>query len=192
MKIYDAGLIVMRGQSLHNGHVQLINLALSLCDRVVIEVGSAQESGTLRNPFNISTRMEMLREVYPQSNVIIRALPDLTHEGDITTEWGDHIMKDVHSVLYKNPDVIIYGNEGTNIGTTWFSKETMADMTEVVVSRSTIPINATMMRNHLMMGRYDLWIKNTPMQIHKYVDRLRGELMATEPYKELFKESLNV
>lgn len=184
-KPYDVGLIVMRAQSFHNGHKSLVDLALLLCDRVIIEVGSAQESGTLRNPYNVATRIEMIKEVYPEDNVIVRALADLTHEGDISTEWGDYLMGNVHGAIYKNPDVMIYGNEGTNLGTTWFTKETMANTTEIVVNRNTIPISATMMRDALMRGDTKFWMDNTPSKMHKHIDRLRGELMEVEAYRDM-------
>ena len=125
----------------------------------------------------------MIREEYPQAEVIIRALPDLTHEGDISTAWGDHIMEAVHAVVFKNPDVMIYGNEGTNLGTTWFTKETMANTTEVVVNRNTNPISGTMMRDALMRGDTKFWIDNTPSKNHKHMGRLHAELMAVKSYQ---------
>ena len=51
MKPYDIGLIVGRFQHFHIGHRSLVENAYKLCDRVLILVGSAQESGTLRNPY---------------------------------------------------------------------------------------------------------------------------------------------
>ena len=63
-KPYDVGLIVGRFQMLHNGHEKLFNTANKLCDRLLIFVGSAQEMGTIRNPFDVNTRIEMIKEVY--------------------------------------------------------------------------------------------------------------------------------
>ena len=41
-KPYDTALIVGRFNTLHKGHQKLIDTALTLCDRVLILVGSAQ------------------------------------------------------------------------------------------------------------------------------------------------------
>jgi len=63
-----------------------------MCDRLLILVGSAQESGTLRNPFSVETRIKMIKEIYPDDNVIVRGLPDLTNENDISAEWGRYLL----------------------------------------------------------------------------------------------------
>ena len=53
--IYDTGLIIGHFQTFHKGHQSLVDTGLQLCDRLLILVGSAQESGTERNPFDINT-----------------------------------------------------------------------------------------------------------------------------------------
>lgn len=55
MKVYDTGLICGRFQTFHKGHERLVDTGLLLCDRLLILIGSAQECGTERNPFNINT-----------------------------------------------------------------------------------------------------------------------------------------
>ncbi len=89
-KIYDVCGIVGRLHTYHIGHENLTNQALKLCDRVAILIGSAQESGTERNPFNIATRINMLETIYGKNNprVIIKALPDLSNHSDISFDWG--------------------------------------------------------------------------------------------------------
>lgn len=90
--VYDTGLIVGRFQTFHKGHQSLVETGLNLCDRLFILVGSSQESGTERNPFNISTRMNVIRECYPDTQrVHIYALADLTNENDID---GTFVEKD--------------------------------------------------------------------------------------------------
>ena len=64
MKPYDVGLVCGRFQTFHKGHEKLVDTGLLLCDRLLILIGSAQESGTERNPFNINTRTKILREIY--------------------------------------------------------------------------------------------------------------------------------
>ena len=110
--VYDSGLIVGRFQTFHKGHQSLVETALNLCYRVVILVGSAQESGTERNPFNVATRINVIRECYPDENrVKIYALPDLTHEDDITTDWGKFVLENVDRYIYKAPEIMVYGND---------------------------------------------------------------------------------
>jgi len=51
LKKYDIGLLVGRFNVFHIGHKSLADLALTMCNKLLIFVGSAQEKGTLRNPF---------------------------------------------------------------------------------------------------------------------------------------------
>lgn len=89
MKVYDTGLICGRFQTFHKGHERLVDTGLLLCDRLLILIGSAQECGTERNPFNINTRTKILKEIYgDRPEVMIYGLADLTDENDIRPEWG--------------------------------------------------------------------------------------------------------
>lgn len=75
MKPYDVGLVCGRFQTFHKGHEKLVDTGLLLCDRLLILIGSAQESGTERNPFNINTRTKILREIYgDRPEIMIYAL----------------------------------------------------------------------------------------------------------------------
>lgn len=85
---YDSGLLVGRFQTFHKGHQKLIETGLMLCDRLLVFVGSAQEFGTERNPLNVETRIEMIKNVFSTDRVMIYALPDLTNGDDIRPEWG--------------------------------------------------------------------------------------------------------
>ena len=53
-KPYDVGFICGRFQTFHKGHEKLVETGLMLCDRLLIFIGSSQEDGTERNPFNIT------------------------------------------------------------------------------------------------------------------------------------------
>jgi len=50
-----------RFQPPHCGHLYVIKWALQYCNELIIVVGSAQESYTLKNPFTAGERLEMLR-----------------------------------------------------------------------------------------------------------------------------------
>jgi len=57
---YKRLLVVGRFQPPHEGHVVLVKHALSLAEQVVVVIGSAQESHTLRNPLTAGERFELL------------------------------------------------------------------------------------------------------------------------------------
>lgn len=181
-KPYDSSLVVGRFQNPHIGHESLFETGLKLSDRLIILVGSSQESGTLRNPYGIATRIEMLREIYPdKERVQIYALADLTHEDDITTDWGKYVLENVHRYLYKAPDLMIYGNDEAR--SKWFDPEDIKDTSEFIVPRSRIPISATMLREMMVNDQRTEWMKWVNPRLHKMYDRLRSELLAIDAYK---------
>jgi len=57
---YKRLLVVGRFQPPHEGHVVLVKHALDLAEQVVVVIGSAQESHTLRNPLTAGERFELL------------------------------------------------------------------------------------------------------------------------------------
>lgn len=47
---HKIGLLCGRFQPVHRGHIELIREALKHCDHLIIAIGSAQESGTKKEP----------------------------------------------------------------------------------------------------------------------------------------------
>lgn len=120
-KIYDCGMIVGRFQNFHLGHVKLIETALSLCDRVLVLIGSAQESGTGRNPFDTQTRAGMIRSVFDDgSGVLLHSIADIEDEGG----WGDHLLTTCSKYFHKPPDLFVYGSDMCQQNL-WFTDEQM-------------------------------------------------------------------
>lgn len=189
MKPYDTGLICGRFQTFHKGHEKLVDTGLLLCDRLLILVGSSQECGTERNPLNINTRTKMLREVYGDSpNIMIYGLADLSGENDITPEWGRYLLDNVDRYIYKNPDVMIYGNDESR--SKWFDKKDLKNTTELIINRADLPISATMLRQLMIEDNRKEWMKWVNPRLHKMYDELRSELLSVPYYKEKYKEIL--
>ena len=62
-KPYKLGIVVGRFQSFHTGHENMINTAVMMCDKVLLLVGSSQESGTMKNPFTYEERKRILHKI---------------------------------------------------------------------------------------------------------------------------------
>lgn len=183
-KVYDSGLIVGRFQTFHKGHQRLVDTGLMLCDRILILVGSAQECGTPRNPLNIETRIEMIRQVYDDpERVKVYAISDLTHEDDIRPEWGRYLLDNVDRYIYKAPELMIYGNDEAR--SRWFDTEDIKDTSEFIINRGSLPISATMLRELMILDDRKAWMKWVDPKLHKMYDRLRGELMTVPYYQKM-------
>lgn len=184
MKPYDVGLICGRFQTFHKGHEKLIDTGLMLCDRLLILIGSAQECGTERNPLNIITREKMLRTVYGNSdNIMIYGISDLTNENDIRPEWGRYLLDNVDRYIYKNPEMMIYGNDESR--SQWFDKADLKNTTELIINRAELPISATMLRQLMVDDNRKEWMKWVNPRLHKMYDELRNELMSVEYYQKM-------
>ena len=163
-----------------------MDAGLSLCDRILILIGSAQESGTERNPFNIATRIDVIRSVYEDNKrVSVYALPDLTHEDDLSPEWGRYLLDQVDRYIYKAPELMIYGNDEAR--SRWFDVEDIKDTAEFIIPRSRLPISATMLRDMMVRDERREWMKWVNPKLHKMYDRLRAELMEVPYYSQLRK-----
>lgn len=185
MKPYDVGLICGRFQTFHIGHESLVETGIKLCDRVLILIGSAQECGTERNPFNINTRTKMLRCIYgDNANILIYGISDLTNENDIRPEWGRYLLDNVDRYIYKAPELMIYGNDESR--SKWFDPEDIRDTSEFIVNRGRIPISATMVREAMVFDRRKEWMSMVNPKLHKMYSELRDELMSVQFYKDMF------
>lgn len=186
MKPYDVGLICGRFQTFHKGHERLVDTGLMLCDRLLILIGSSQECGTERNPLNINTRTKMLKMVYGDNpNIMIYGLPDLSNENDIRPEWGKYLLENADRYIFKNPEIMIYGNDESR--TAWFDKKDLKNTTELIINRGELPISATMLRQYMVEDNRKAWMQHVNPKLHKMYDELRSELMTVEFYQNLSK-----
>lgn len=186
MKPYDVGLICGRFQTFHKGHERLVDTGLMLCDRLLILIGSSQECGTERNPLNINTRTKMLKMIYGDNpNIMIYGLPDLSNENDIRPEWGKYLLENADRYIFKNPEIMIYGNDESR--TAWFDKKDLKNTTELIINRSELPISATMLRQYMVEDNRKAWMQHVNPKLHKMYDELRSELMTVEFYQNLSK-----
>lgn len=188
LKPYDCGLICGRFQTFHIGHESLVETGLKLCDRVLILVGSSQESGTERNPYDVATRMDMLRAIYGNDSdvIMMHGLADLTDENDIRPEWGRYLLDAVDRYLYKAPELMIYGNDESR--SRWFDPEDIRGTSEFIVNRGRIPISATMVREAMVFDRRKEWMSMVNPKLHKMYNRLREELMGVSFYQDMLRK----
>lgn len=188
-KFFDLGVICGRFGHEHNGHVSLFDTSRLLCKRTLILVGSAQEHGTLRNPFRVETRIDVIRETYPgesEEALMVRGINDLTNEYDITTDWGKFVKSEVEYHKHKFANLMVYGND--EFRSNWFAPEDLIGTAEIILPRSIIPVSGTMIRGLLVINDETRWQNTTPSLIHGMYNRLRDELMSVPVYKEIYNQ----
>ena len=72
MKKYKTALFIGRFQPFHNGHLYSLKKCLDIAEKVVVAVGSSQESGTENNPWGYKIRKQMVCEVVRELGVDAR------------------------------------------------------------------------------------------------------------------------
>lgn len=105
---YKHGLCVMRAQPFHIGHQRIINYMLRDCAQVIVVLGSIQESGTERNPFDYETRKRMITNVYQNSENFKRlhicGLKDINDP----KEWKNYVLKCIDEKFPEISEIDVY------------------------------------------------------------------------------------
>lgn len=109
MMHYRVALFIGRFQPFHNGHLYSLKKSLELAERVVIAVGSSQESGTTNNPWDYKTRKRMVCEVVRAEGVEARitkiiSCPDFASD----EKWVKEIVRRAGRF-----DIVVSNNEWT-------------------------------------------------------------------------------
>lgn len=172
-KAYELGLMVGRFQMLHAGHIDMIEQALCVCDKVGIFVGSSQESGTAKNPFSYELRKEMLERIFGEA-IIVKPLPDIGVGNN--SRWGDYVLKMTLESFGRLPDIVVSGKEARR--STWYDGEAGEKIAELMVPKR-IGISATEMRDFLTEGREEEWKKYADERLHPMYEKLREAMLAS-------------
>lgn len=88
-------LYIGRFQPFHLGHLSVIKNALKESDRLIIGIGSSQESKTKNNPFTARQRIKMIRSALKEAGISskrykIILLKDIV---ECDKEWVDYVLK---------------------------------------------------------------------------------------------------
>ncbi len=178
-KIFENGIIVGRMQHIHKGHEKLINIGLSLCDKLLLFLGSANSKTSSRNPYSYEYRKYLVEKIYKDEiesgRLIICPLNDLEDSTSLTPEWGEYVLSSAKEILGKRPNCIIYGKDKDIFKC--FAKETVKNLSEVYVDRNSLVISATQMRKFLIEDNYNEWKKYANEKIYSEYQNLREKLI---------------
>jgi len=100
-------LFIGRFQPFHLGHLRDIKEVSSEVNKVIIAIGSSQESGTEENPYSFEQRKEMIENTLEKENVSnyeIKAVSDINDD----EEWVGHVISIIGKI-----DFVLTGNEKT-------------------------------------------------------------------------------
>ena len=184
-RLYKNGLVIGRFDPVHIGHNKLINESLKRCERTLVLVGSAQESGTLRNPLPLNMRIKLIQQSYPgipEQTLLIRGINDLKNELNNNFSWGDFVKSEVIHHLGVFTDLIIYGNDP--IKRTWFNPDEIPETYELFIPRD--KTSGTYVRGLIVINNETEWRKVSAPYIHSMYGEIREMIMSVPIYQEIY------
>ena len=127
------GVILFRAQPFHHGHLNMVQKAFVDCEAndcdLYIFVGSADKSGTKRNPLPIDFRLMLLEGALHENfsteqmkRIHIFPLDDMTDESDNSHGWGRYLYIKMFSKT-KDSDMTIYYSDDPRIMLGWFAQD---------------------------------------------------------------------
>lgn len=168
---YINGLVIGRFQVLHNGHKKIIDTALELCDKVVVIIGSSQESRTYKNPLNYEERYDMLSSIYKteieSGRVMLLPLED--NGSGNTKEWGDYVIENIPAEFC--PNLFVSGKENRRYN--WFENH---EIDELFISKVD-NICATDVRQAMIENNLPEWQRRVPKELYNKYEYMRKIVM---------------
>jgi cytidyltransferase-like protein len=176
-------LIVMRAQTLHNGHINLIFKAMVENDVVIVGLGSRNQEISFSNPFPVSKRINMLKKVFGDSSKIkIITLADIN--ACSFEEWSEYVYSEIETLKMPQPNRYYAGEEANS---QWFGSVnsfTGVAPEIILVDRLKSKImSATQIRQSISSGS-NSWKEHVPACLHQYIlDNFPTQFTLTEMIK---------
>ena len=185
MSKYELAAICGRFQPLHKGHVYMIQKALDMAENVVVYIGSANKSGTPKNPFTYYARRDMIlaalykNEYVANSSLFVAALNDRATISD-DTGWGKYYLDKVKRDFGRYPDLLVSGSE--NIRSSWFTPEMLSGIDILSISRKGInkdipDISATAVREALLKDDVATFQSLVDRSLYNDYDAMRATIL---------------
>src|SRR5690348_11881487 len=106
-----AGIVArVQVDDLHDGHRDIFDFVMARHKKVILFLGVPTKQNTIENPLDYATRYSMIRETYPEHELVIQSLPD-QNDNEIWSRLLDSFIPvsfgDAKAVLYGSRDSFI-------------------------------------------------------------------------------------
>ncbi|NJE13559.1 nicotinamide-nucleotide adenylyltransferase [Thermococcus sp. LS2] len=157
------GLFVGRFQPFHNGHLKALEFIFKHVDELIIGIGSAQVSHTLKNPFTTSERMEMILRALDEAGIdrrryMLIPLPDI----NFNAIWALYVES-----LVPKFEVVFTGN---SLVAQLFRERGYKVIVQPMFRKDIL--SATEIRRRMIEG--EPWEELVPKAVAKYIKEIKG------------------
>ena len=173
------GVILMRAQPMHLGHLDVIKKASAENEKVLVFVGSANKSGTQRNPLDINDRLYFVRNVVEAeelSNVVVSPLNDWSKEDaySLAKEWGRFFYYNAVNILGSKIFTFYY-NDNAEIAKNWFDDD-LKERVSIVNGPKERDISATRVREAILNNESDFLKTVVPRIVWENLEYIKRSL----------------
>ncbi|AGB32993.1 nicotinamide-nucleotide adenylyltransferase [Natrinema pellirubrum DSM 15624] len=101
------GFYIGRFQPFHNGHLNMVKQIAEDVDELVLGIGSADDSHTVRNPFTAGERIMMITKSLVEYDLVTYAVP--IEDLERNSVWVSHVqsMSPDFDIAYSNNPLVI-------------------------------------------------------------------------------------
>ena len=153
----DTAIYIGRFQPFHNGHYNAVRAIWKKHERVIVCIGSAQESYTSKNPWSASERYEMIERALKQCSLAREVIITILDDIHVNALWVSHVVS--HNPVFQT----VYTN---NRLTATLFKLAKFKVRNVPVEGSMVE-SATKIRSYMEMGMD--WKEYVPEAVSDYL-----------------------
>ena len=163
------GSVLMRGEPIHNGHINIIFEAMKNHELVYIYLGSRNKPVSMENPFTISQRINMLKIVFGNSSKL-KIIPLQDIGATSKAEWMKYIAEETSSLGFEQVTDYYAGDQENAI---WVTD------VENPISNKNFNIHITdRLKTGIMSGtrirknianKSDDWKQHVPAVLHEFI-----------------------
>lgn len=182
-KKYNTLVLIGRFQPVHNAHIEIIQRAKTLADKLVVIVGSAKQPRTYKNPFTAEERIEML---YAATRGIVDANFSISIEQNTDSMYNDQAwLARTQSLVAKHTKpgdrigIIGHKKDASSFYLDMFPQWTFENVETID------PLNATDIRGCFFTRHLQSFIEGTVPQTT--MDFLK-EFKETEDFQQIIRE----
>lgn len=103
---YDYAVFIGRFEPFHNAHKRVIEKALSVADRVIVLIGSANKPRSIKDPFFVEERKVMMKSAFPtgvSSKLLFGELRDFPYNDE---RWAREVQSQVAQLVVGDNTVL--------------------------------------------------------------------------------------
>lgn len=107
-KKYSTAVVIGRFQPIHNAHLDLINHAFSIAEKVIVILGSSHKPRTYKDPFTEYERMRMIQLATNSDDIEIRYVRDFLYNDAF---WASNVQRIVSEYDTVDQRICIVGHK---------------------------------------------------------------------------------